>query len=196
MLLLAADLPASSHDFNPSRENLGMLTMAVVVLVFWLLYRQMIELTKRRAARAAPWKEALTQAGVTKEFLEVLERCQLPEEPLPWLKLPLLGSDNRDLFAREVSAFTSQLGAVERVVPVFVEGQNDVFVLWVKDANGARFVRFSLERGVLQAFPDFQAVLGSLLSTAVDAHVERSQVRRLGEAVGFRQLDAFLASGA
>lgn len=193
MLLLAAEAPVSPHDFNPSRENLGMLTMAVVVLVFWLLYRQMIELTRRRAARATPWKEALTQAGVTSEFLEVLERCHLPEEPWPWLKASLLGSDNRDLFARDVSGFAAKLGVVVRVVPVYAEGKNDVFVLWVKDANGARFVRFSPERGALREYPDFQAVLADLLQQAVDAGVELSQVRRLGEAVGFVALEAFLA---
>jgi len=192
MLLLAAEAPVSPHDFNPSRENLGMLTMAVVVLVFWLLYRQMIELTKRRAARATPWKDALTQAGVTGEFLEVLERCHLPEEPWPWLKMSLLGSDNRDLFARDVSAYVSKLGA-ERVVPVYAEGKNDVLVLWVKDAKGARFVRFSPERGELREFPDFQAVLAAMLQQAVDAGVEPSQVRRLGESVGFVGLEAFLA---
>ncbi len=188
MVLLAADVPASSHDFNPGRENLGMLTMAIVVLVFWLLYRQMIELTRRRAARTQPWKDALTQAGVTSEFLEVLERCQLPEEPWPWLKAPLLGSDNRDLFARDVSAYVSRLG-VERAVPVYAEGKNEVLVLWVKDAKGARFVRFSPERGVQREFPDFQAVLASMLQQALDAGVEPSQLRRLSEGVGFKSPD-------
>ncbi|MFT3712936.1 MAG: hypothetical protein QM817_35235 [Archangium sp.] len=48
LLLLAAE--PSPHDFNPVRENLGMAAMAVIVLVAWLAYRKMIELSRRKAA--------------------------------------------------------------------------------------------------------------------------------------------------
>lgn len=54
MLLLAAE--ANPHDFNPVRENLGMATMAFIVLVAWLAYRKMIELSRRKADAAAAEK--------------------------------------------------------------------------------------------------------------------------------------------
>lgn len=46
-LLLLAE--ANPHDFDPVRENLGMAAMAVIVLVAWLAYRKMIELSRRKA---------------------------------------------------------------------------------------------------------------------------------------------------
>jgi hypothetical protein len=49
-MLLAAEAP-SPHDFNPTRENLGMVAMAVVVLVAWLAYRKMMELSRRKAEK-------------------------------------------------------------------------------------------------------------------------------------------------
>lgn len=46
-LLLLAE--ANPHDFNPTRENLGMAAMGLIVLVAWLAYRKMIELSRRKA---------------------------------------------------------------------------------------------------------------------------------------------------
>jgi hypothetical protein len=51
MLLLAAETAPNPHDFNPVRENLGMVAMAVIVLVAWLAYRKMIELSRRKAEK-------------------------------------------------------------------------------------------------------------------------------------------------
>ena len=38
----------SRHDFNPARENAGMVAMGVIVLVTWLAFRQMLKLSNRK----------------------------------------------------------------------------------------------------------------------------------------------------
>ena len=38
----------SKHDFDPTRENAGMVAMGVIVLVTWLAFRQMLELSNRK----------------------------------------------------------------------------------------------------------------------------------------------------
>ena len=48
MLLAAADA-SSPFAFNASRENLGMAVMGLIVLVTWLTFRKMMELSERRA---------------------------------------------------------------------------------------------------------------------------------------------------
>lgn len=49
-MLLAADVPVDPHAFDATRENLGMAAMALIVLVAWLAYRKMIELSRRKAS--------------------------------------------------------------------------------------------------------------------------------------------------
>jgi hypothetical protein len=45
-MLLA--LLASKHDFDPTRENGGMLAMGLIVLVTWLAFRQMLRFAKKK----------------------------------------------------------------------------------------------------------------------------------------------------
>lgn len=46
MLLAAAEAPAEV-PFDLLKDNLGMAAVAVVVLVVWLLFRKMLELSER-----------------------------------------------------------------------------------------------------------------------------------------------------
>ena len=50
MLLAAADA-SSPFAFDASKENLGMVVMGVLVLVLWLLFRKMVELSERKKAK-------------------------------------------------------------------------------------------------------------------------------------------------
>ena len=179
--------------FDATRENLGMVTVGVVVLVFWLLYRKMIELSRLKAERATPWRETLRAAGVTEDFLEALGRVQRGEAAWPWLKAELLGASNATLFSdgRDFAAWLG-LSPLARAVPVFAERGDAVFVVWVDDARGRRFVRVGKDDGVRAEYRDFQAVLEALLKTAWQAGVGEAQVRRLGESVGFVETEAVL----
>lgn len=47
MLLAAADT-SSKFDFDASKENLGMVVVGLVVVVLWLAFRKMIELSERK----------------------------------------------------------------------------------------------------------------------------------------------------
>ncbi|MDP2270644.1 MAG: hypothetical protein Q8K32_07900 [Archangium sp.] len=46
-MFLAVLAQASKHDFDPTRENMGMVAMGVIVLVTWLAFRQMLKPSKR-----------------------------------------------------------------------------------------------------------------------------------------------------
>ena len=50
MLLAAADA-SSPFAFDAGKENLGMVVMGVLVLVLWLLFRKMVELSERKKAK-------------------------------------------------------------------------------------------------------------------------------------------------
>ena len=50
MLLAAADT-SSPFAFDASKENLGMVVMGVLVLVLWLLFRKMVELSERKKTK-------------------------------------------------------------------------------------------------------------------------------------------------
>ena len=54
-LLLAA---ASTSDFDPVRENLGMAVVGVIVLVMWLLFRHMLKWSERISAAEAAASKA------------------------------------------------------------------------------------------------------------------------------------------
>ena len=55
MLLAAADT-SSPFAFNASRENLGMVVMGLIVLVTWLAFRKMVELSEKKAKAEPPKK--------------------------------------------------------------------------------------------------------------------------------------------
>ena len=50
MLLAAADA-SSPFAFDAGKENLGMVVMGVLVLVLWLLFRKMVELSERKKTK-------------------------------------------------------------------------------------------------------------------------------------------------
>lgn len=191
--LPVADVAPDTHAFNPLRENLGMLAMAVIVLVFWLLYRKMIELTKRREALFAPWRDQLRSLGVSQEFVDALERWRLvhAEDPWPWLKLRLLGSDNHTFFSTDPGPLKQKLAADE-LVPVFVDGDNQSRVFWLKDGKGSRFVRVSLDGAPLGEFASFTAVMESLLEKVWKFDGDEVAVRRLAEFSGYQGVETLL----
>lgn len=51
---LAVLAEVSKHDFNPMRENAGMVAMGVIVLVTWLAFRQMLKLANRNNQQPKP----------------------------------------------------------------------------------------------------------------------------------------------
>ncbi len=53
-MLLAAAENASPYAFDAVKDNLGMALIAVVVLVIWLLFRKMLELSERRSKDESP----------------------------------------------------------------------------------------------------------------------------------------------
>ena len=59
MLLAAADT-SSQFAFDASKENLGMVVMGGLVLVLWLLFRKMVELSERKKANDPQLKKKLT----------------------------------------------------------------------------------------------------------------------------------------
>ncbi|MFO0595420.1 MAG: hypothetical protein U0228_08955 [Myxococcaceae bacterium] len=187
-MLLAAD----THDFNAVRENLGMAVMAVVVLVFWLLYRKMIELTRRLERQTGPWREKLQSAGVTVDFLDALSGLhRVPQEPpFTWLTFPLLGAGNDTFFRSELPEVRGALGASADLTPVFVEGTGEAVVL-VREGERARFVRVKGTQ-VVAEFASFEALLEDLLKRVKASGVGEVQLRRLGEALGCKATEAVL----
>jgi hypothetical protein len=47
-MILAAAETASKFEFDPTRENGGMVAMGVIVLVTWLAFRQMLKLANKK----------------------------------------------------------------------------------------------------------------------------------------------------
>ena len=47
-MIFAVAETASKFDFDPSRENGGMVAMGVIVLVTWLAFRQMLKLANKK----------------------------------------------------------------------------------------------------------------------------------------------------
>ncbi len=55
--MLLADAAAdtsSKFAFDATKDNWGMVVMAVIVLVSWFAFRKMIELSERRASKDKP----------------------------------------------------------------------------------------------------------------------------------------------
>lgn len=55
-MLLAAAPAAEPHAFDAVTDNVGMIVMAIIVTVSWLLFRRMIELSQHRKKDGAPPK--------------------------------------------------------------------------------------------------------------------------------------------
>lgn len=53
-MLLAAAPAADSYAFDAVTDNVGMIVMAVIVTVSWLLFRRMIELSQKKKDGAPP----------------------------------------------------------------------------------------------------------------------------------------------
>jgi hypothetical protein len=46
--------PADPHAFNPLNDNVGMVVIAVIILVTWLAFRRMLELSERSDKKDKP----------------------------------------------------------------------------------------------------------------------------------------------
>lgn len=55
MLLAAADT-GSQFAFDASKENVGMVVMGILVVVLWLAFRKMVELSEKKAKGQPPKK--------------------------------------------------------------------------------------------------------------------------------------------
>ena len=53
-MLLAAAPSTDSYAFDSITDNLGMIVMAIIVTVSWLLFRRMIELSQKKKDGAPP----------------------------------------------------------------------------------------------------------------------------------------------
>jgi hypothetical protein len=53
-MVLAAD--QSAYAFDAMKDNLGMVAMAIVVIVTWVLFRRMLELSERKKKNEPPPK--------------------------------------------------------------------------------------------------------------------------------------------
>lgn len=49
-MLLAADT-GSQFAFDASKENVGMVVMGILVVVLWLAFRKMVELSEKKSKR-------------------------------------------------------------------------------------------------------------------------------------------------
>ena len=56
LLAVAAPDAVSPYAFDAAKENAGMLVVAVIVLVLWLAFRRMLDLSERKKAPPPPAK--------------------------------------------------------------------------------------------------------------------------------------------
>lgn len=57
MLILAAAENSSQFAFDATKENVGMVVMGLLVVVLWLLFRKMLELSEKKARGQQPPKK-------------------------------------------------------------------------------------------------------------------------------------------